>query len=452
MWSTKPDGLHPVLRRQLRRLSLSPEVAPDLAGWQAIVQRISHAYREADDDRYTQERSLEISSREMQGIYDALRSSSEVVQRRQMAILRATLEASPDGTLVLGPGYEVIGFNQRFVTMWAVPAAMLTPLDGEAIFQHVIGTLADPQWLLRRRAFLMANPDRPSHEEVGLGDGRTFEVHSVPVDFGADEGHGRVFFFRDITERLAHQNELSRAKEAAEQAARAKTLFLTNMSHELRTPLNAIVGFGRVLQRTIVDRPGREGEYVSVLVQSAEHMLQLVNDLLDLREVEVGAGRFDLIDLELGPLLERAAGLVAPMLRERQQAVHTTLEPAAALACANARAVVQILVNLLSNAAKYSPPGSSIEVRVRRREERVEVAVEDHGQGIRPEDLGRLFTYYERLGARHDHHMQGSGVGLALTRALVGGLGGEISVRSTPGAGSTFAFTLRPASSGGAPP
>ncbi len=241
------------------------------------------------------------------------------------------------------------------------------------------------------------------------------------------------------------EGELRAAKEAAERANLAKSDFLSNMSHEMRTPLNSVVGFARVLERgaygTLNDR---QREYVRHLVHAGEHMLNLVNDLLDLRRLEQSASGLDIEPIDIKGIIEESLGLVQAMLEEKRHTLTIAVPPNLPKARADRRAVVQILVNLLSNAIKYTPPGGAVTVRAFRERARILIEVEDTGIGVAEDDQSRLFTYFEQLGGKHAHHMKGSGIGLALTRSLVEKLGGTISVDSALGRGSRFSFTLPP--------
>jgi PAS domain S-box-containing protein len=245
----------------------------------------------------------------------------------------------------------------------------------------------------------------------------------------------------DITESLRRQQELRSAKEAAEKASRAKSDFLANMSHELRTPLNSILGFARVLDRTSRESlDPKHREYFRYMTQGAQHMLRLVNDLLDLRTLEqdeLAVGR-----VELAPVVHEAAALLQPLIEEKRIRFSLDLPADLAPAVAERRALIQVLINLLSNAVKFTPVEGAIAISVEVDGARVSIRVSDTGIGITATDQARLFTYFEQLGAKHAHNMKGSGIGLALTKMLVVKQGGSIHVDSSPGAGSTFTVAL----------
>jgi PAS domain S-box-containing protein len=273
----------------------------------------------------------------------------------------------------------------------------------------------------------------------------TITVHSKKLPILGPDGQPQYLLaiMQDVTEAKQAERELREAKEAAERASRTKSGFLSNMSHEMRTPLNSILGFARVLD---LERCGplteRQREYVQYILRAGKHMLNLVNDLLDLRRLEEDRSSLASTRVEMAHLVDEAIQLVKSLADERGQTVAVELPPFLPDALADRRAVVQILVNLLSNAIKFTPEAGRIAVRARPGPDLLHVAVVDSGIGIRPEDQARLFTYFEQLGAKQEHSMKGSGIGLALTRALVEKLGGTIDVTSAPGAGSTFEFSI----------
>jgi PAS domain S-box-containing protein len=272
---------------------------------------------------------------------------------------------------------------------------------------------------------------------------RILHTKKIPI---LDEGGVPQYLLgiaRDITDEKRAERELREAKEAAEKASRTKSGFLSNMSHEMRTPLNSIIGFARVLDGQRFGPLGdQQREYVQYILRAGQHMLNLVNDLLDLRRLEEDRDALASTRLALGQLVHEALHLVKAVADEKGHTVAVEFPPALPDALADKRAVVQILVNLLSNAIKFTPASGRIVVRASAELDQLNIAVEDSGVGIRPEDQPKLFTYFEQLGAKHDHSMKGSGIGLALTRALVEKLGGAIRVSSAVGVGSTFEFSV----------
>jgi signal transduction histidine kinase len=247
----------------------------------------------------------------------------------------------------------------------------------------------------------------------------------------------------DLGTRVNEMNdELQRVYGELETASRHKSEFLANMSHELRTPLNAILGFSQVLKKNLFGELNeKQEEYVEDILSSGNHLLSLINDVLDLSKVEAGQ-----IELELAPFSLREAverGVV--MIRERASksgvAVGAEVEPAVQVVTADERRIRQVLFNLLSNAVKFTPPGGRIDVRAARVDGEIQVAVADTGSGIAPEDLDRIFEEFQQTDAGVKQQ-EGTGLGLALSKRFVELHGGRIWVESELEVGSRFVFAL----------
>jgi signal transduction histidine kinase len=245
---------------------------------------------------------------------------------------------------------------------------------------------------------------------------------------------------------LAVQNarlyeELAAQGRQLEEASRHKSEFLANMSHELRTPLNAIIGFSEVLlERYFGEVNEKQEEYLRDVLSSGQHLLSLINDILDLSKVEAGRMELELSTFALQPVLE--SGLVMVKERAQKQGVQLGLEVASDTGRieADERKVKQVVFNLLSNAVKFTPAGGRVDVRAWRADGEIHVAVRDTGVGVAPEDQARIFEEFGQ--ARQRGAAEGTGLGLTLTKRFVELHGGRIWVESAPGQGSTFTFAL----------
>ena len=246
---------------------------------------------------------------------------------------------------------------------------------------------------------------------------------------------------------LAIQNarlfrELEHKSRELETASRHKSEFLANMSHELRTPLNAIIGFSEVLhERLFGDVNDKQAEYLADILASGRHLLALINDILDLSKVEAGRMELDRADFDLPAAIGNALSLVRERAQRRGIALASTFDPAIGTIHADERKVKQVLLNLLSNALKFTPEGGAIGVRAGVEGAFVEVAVSDTGVGISPEDQAAVFEEFRQVGAA-SKKVEGTGLGLAISRKFVELHGGTIRVESELGRGATFAFTL----------
>jgi signal transduction histidine kinase len=236
--------------------------------------------------------------------------------------------------------------------------------------------------------------------------------------------------------------ELSRETERAMAASRHKTEFLAKMSHELRTPLNSIVGFSELLlQRDIVIDTEKRQQFIENVSRSARHLLLLINDLLDLARLESGKINIDVQPVDVRYVIESSAAIASPLLREKQQALLLDIPSDALIVNADPLRLQQILLNLLSNATKFSGAGTTVTVQARLSEDHCAIEVRDQGIGIPPEAHERIFLEFEQVHARGEHS-RGAGLGLALARRFVEAMNGSIAVRSTPHYGATFEVVL----------
>jgi signal transduction histidine kinase len=246
---------------------------------------------------------------------------------------------------------------------------------------------------------------------------------------------------------LAIQNarlyrELEAKSRELESASRHKSEFLANMSHELRTPLNAIIGFSEVLaERMVGEVNDKQAEYLGDILESGRHLLNLINDILDLSKIEAGRMELDLGEVDLPGSIAGMLTLVRERAGRKSIALEADVAAAPATIRADERKVKQVLLNLLSNALKFTPEGGRIDVRTRLVDGSVEVAVTDTGVGIAPEDQAAVFEEFRQVGSA-EGRSGGTGLGLAISRKFIELHGGTLGVHSELGKGSTFAFTL----------
>jgi signal transduction histidine kinase len=237
-------------------------------------------------------------------------------------------------------------------------------------------------------------------------------------------------------------DELQRLYKEVETASKHKSEFLANMSHELRTPLNAIIGFSQVLREGISGEVNtKQREYLDDILTSANHLLALINDVLDLSKVEAGQVELQLAPFSLQDALERGVSMVREQATQDGVQVMLHANGRLDLVMGDERRIRQVIFNLLSNAVKFAPTGGEVDVSATRSKGEVSVSVTDTGPGIAAQDLDRIFEQFQQteVGARQP---EGTGLGLALSKRFVEMHGGRIWCESVLGEGSTFVFTL----------
>lgn len=247
---------------------------------------------------------------------------------------------------------------------------------------------------------------------------------------------------QQVRERTDLVEQLGRAKEEAERANRAKSEFLSRMSHELRTPLNAILGFAQLLEMN-TPRP-EQRQWLSHILKGGHHLLELINEVLDVARIESGRVSVTVAPVEIHPVLSDVLDLIGPLAKQRGIEIRRESVPGSELwVKADRQRLQQVLLNLLSNAVKYNIQNGRINISAEPRPDRfLRIAVSDTGPGISKGNQARLFQPFERL-QEEDTYVEGTGLGLSLCRGLMGAMGGRIGVDSTPGQGSTFWIEFR---------
>lgn len=252
---------------------------------------------------------------------------------------------------------------------------------------------------------------------------------------------------RDVTETVRVANDLRQAKDEAEAASRAKSQFLANMSHELRTPLNAIIGMSEVMAKELLGPLGdrRYIEYASDIQLSGRHLLEIVDDLLDLARIEAGKMDFEEQIVALDEVVGEALAMVAPQAAEARLTLERDFAPGLPRIWAHGKSIRQIILNLVSNATKFTPPGGTITISLRRSDAGgVSMAVTDTGIGIAPQHIPELMRPFAQIDNVYQRKHRGAGLGLALVRSLTERHGGTVAIESAVGRGTTVRVLLPP--------
>jgi PAS domain S-box-containing protein len=347
-----------------------------------------------------------------------------------------------DGTLEYGStsirqfGYtpsEIIGRNvAEFLPSTAGMATTLTALELNEAFS---ATRRNISQVLRR-------------------DGSPLWVQANPTKIYDAEGRftGIVTVLRNVEERLAVEDALRRKTEEAEAAAAAKAQFLANMSHEIRTPLTGILGFADLLAR-VPDLPDPAGRYVDRIVKGGQSLLALVNEILDFSRLDAGALEAVVRPVDVQALVDDVVDFMRPKAEEKGLALER-LGDAVLPACiaTDAQRLRQILVNLITNAIKFTVRGAVTVETIALPDQKLQFMVKDTGIGIPPDQVERIFQRFSQVDESSTRQYGGAGLGLAISKSLAELLGGEIGVDSEFGSGSTFWFTIAAPAIGSEPP
>jgi signal transduction histidine kinase len=361
---------------------------------------------------------------------DALRQSAQM--------LGATIQSIEDGIAVFDRDRRLQHWNRAYLQMWQFPESFLRSgvtmdemLDelkksGRA---HQLDTddqgkpATDPKafepsgrWLYRR------------------GDGRLLSVRRLPI---GDEGYMAIC--SDLTAQKQHEDELVKAWEQAVIANRSKSEFLANVSHELRTPLNAIIGFSEVVERELFGPLGNERyvSYVRDIRNSGEHLLSLINDILDLSKIEAGRFQLRMEEVDCNEIAHSVARLIRPRTLEHGLTMKIELPDRPVVLNADKRAVKQVLINLLSNAVKFTPENGTVTLASRPWHDGVEFVVSDTGIGIDVKDMPVALAPFGQIDSQFTRKYEGTGLGLPIVKGIVELHGGTIEISSEPSQGTS---------------
>jgi signal transduction histidine kinase len=322
---------------------------------------------------------------------------------------------------VLAPLYQSL-----VRTLWVMGAGLIAAVIASYILAR---RMVQPIVELRGGAAKIAGGDLSTRIAIATGD----EVEALAREFNrmADQLQG----YTTGLEQRVHEKTAE-----LEMANRHKSEFLANMSHELRTPLNAIIGFSEVLKEKMFgELNAKQLEYVRDIYGSGQHLLSLINDILDLSKVEAGRMELNVHDFAVRAAVHNCCTLIRERALRKRLRLESHVFEDVGTWCADERKFKQVLLNLLSNAVKFTPSGGQVRLVVRVEGDTLVVAVADTGVGVSPEDQERIFNSFQQLGGTDDEMRQeGSGLGLALSRRLVERHGGTLTVESVPGRGATF--------------
>ena len=357
-----------------------------------------------------------------------------------LSLLGATLDATGDGILVVDPDGRITSFNQRFVEMWRLPDEVVASRDDGAALSWVLGQLREPEEFLAKVELLYRHPEAESLDVLEFVDGRVFERSSQPQRVGG-EVVGRVWSFHDITDRRQLESELAAALSQAQEASRLKSAFLATMSHEIRTPMNGVLGLTELLLDSSLDATQRR--HLMALRESGQTLMALINDILDFSKIEAGKLDLEEVDFDLGHCLRSVSDMVASAARAKGLTLRLQVAGAApSRVRGDSLRLRQVLLNLVSNAIKFTDRGTVTVAVDGAGAGRLRFSVADTGIGIEPSARDKLLHPFSQADSSTTRRFGGTGLGLAICAQLVGLMDGTLDFESRPGAGSTFWFEI----------
>ena len=374
------------------------------------------------------------------------RKRAEEETKRQKELLQLILESIADGVVVADSNGKFLLFNTAAEQVLGIGATDTTPnqwSDRYGSYLPDAATLYPPNELPLVRAMRGESVDAVEVfiRNAKVPDGRLLSITGRPLRGEEGALQGGVVVFHDITLQKRAQEALVQAKEEAVRASKFKDQFLSTMSHELRTPLNAVLGFSDLLAD---ERYGllndRQRRYVTHIHTGGTHLLKLITDILDLSKIE--AGRMEIVceDVSIASAFAEVLSALQPLADKKSQCLTQEVEPRLYVRADSTR-FKQILMNLVGNAIKFTPETGRIELVARQVGSQVKLEVRDNGSGIAPEEQRRIFEAFYRL-AQTGSATEGTGLGLAITARLVELHGSKLEIKSKPGEGTCFYFSL----------
>jgi len=408
------------------------ELAQVVGAFNRLCENLRHSYDELRETNVKLEQDILARGR----IEEALRQSE---QR-----FRDYAGTASDWFWETGPEHEL-------TSLWAGQVGFKSDLNariGARWWEMAADIETEPEkWHEYRGVFARHEPFRDFLYTMCGGKGELSYISASGIPVFEAEGRFRGYrgVARDVTAMVLSDQILREAKEQAEAASRTKSAFLANMSHELRTPLNAVIGMAEMINAEMLGPVGNERYrvYAGDILVSGEHLLSIINDILDVAKIEAGEFTLDEREFDLCDVVVEVARILTVQANVAGIDLIVAPIPGVPRLRADTQAIRRVLFNLLSNALKFTAQGGTVTVVPRRLPSGdVEVSIEDTGIGIAAEDISKLMQPFTQLENVYQRRNQGAGLGLALARLLVEGHGGSIAIESRPGHGTTVTIRL----------
>jgi PAS domain S-box-containing protein len=413
---------------------------PEIVAWLGLSQSGFFSDQRSSADEEALEASLGVGA-----------SAGRVTERPQSeeARLRDLIDNMPALIYLRDLDGRFILVNRPYQEFWGVPSdAIQGKTLAETDEMSDVDLTPGLNEQIDREVLATREPRKRESHVVRRGTEHVFTDVRFPVLDGAGQVVALAGIDLDITAQKRSEAELAEllrrvemARDAAIDTTAAKSRLLANMSHELRTPLNAIIGFTRIVSRNAQTLPTKQVDNLSKILVSAEHLLALIDEIVDLSRIEAGHVRVDITETSVADMLQEITDSLEPLVDRSRVRLAVEAGPGLHAIATDRDKLNQILHNLVSNAVKYTHEGS-IEVRSWRVDGRLRVSVSDTGVGIAGNELERIFEEFYRADAKSAPQRRGTGLGLSISRRLAKVLGGDITVASRPGIGSTFTLDL----------
>ena len=360
--------------------------------------------------------------------------------QRRGEVMRVTFENMEHGVLIFDREMKLVVWNRQITELLELPETFLAgePHFSDFIrFQAERGEYGDVDVGAEVQRFTARSVGRYSTERT-RPNGTVLEIRHNPLPHG-----GVVNIYTNITDRKHYENALTAARDQAEAMSRTKSSFLANMSHELRTPLNAIIGYSEILQEDAAAKEDKEPiDDLQKIESAGRHLLGLINNILDLSKIEAGKMDIFIEEVDVQALVKEVLSIVKPLADKNENSIEVICPADIGSFRSDHTKVKQCLLNLLSNANKFTSKGTLTLMVAREDNSRASFRVSDTGIGMTEEQLGQLFEAFTQTYASTTRRFGGTGLGLAITKHFCTMLGGNVTVESTPGTGSTFTITL----------
>jgi PAS domain S-box-containing protein len=370
------------------------------------------------------------------------RMKIEKESEKNLSLLRATLESTADGILVVDRAGKMVSYNRKFVEMWGIPADILSTGDDDRALAFVVEQLKEPESFLAKVRDLYAQPDAEVFDVLEFKDGRVFERYSKPQRLGG-ESVGRVWSFRDVTDRRRAEEELRIAYERLKKLDQIKTNFASMISHELKTPLAAIQESVNIVLDGI-DGPVQPAQRrtLDIAKLNAEWLARLVGNFLTFTKIESGRMDLRLSSLDARTIIEDACRLMKPLAEKKGLQCFKFLPNEAVPVRWDADKIKTVVLNLFDNAVKFTEAPGSVRVRLQCAGQEAIIEVEDTGVGVLDEDRDLIFDMFAQAATRPPWQTGGFGIGLSICKRLAESHGGTLSLERPGGRGSRFVVRL----------